>query len=110
VPIFPDALLRLFSLSAYFIPIFLHGYAVFLALGREVVHPHLKKVGGIALLFGLAFGLQSSMVRLFGKMSPQAACSVASFPIYLKDSTPRAPHHHTHFNSNRPLLPRVLAT
>jgi S-DNA-T family DNA segregation ATPase FtsK/SpoIIIE len=67
-----DALLRLFGLSAYFIPIFLFGYAVFLVLGREAVHPYLKKVGGIILFFSASafFGLRSGTTRLFGEDLP----------------------------------------
>ncbi len=67
-----DALLRLFGLSAYCMPFFLFGYSVFLALGREAVHPHLKKIGGIILFFSTAafFGLQSTTVRLFEEEIP----------------------------------------
>lgn len=79
-----DALLRLFGLSAYFIPIFILGYAVFLALGREAVHPHLKKVGGIVLFISASafFGLQSSTVRLFGEDVPSGGM-LGSFISYL---------------------------
>jgi len=79
-----DALLRLFGLSAYFIPIFLFGYAVFLALGREAVHPHLKKVGGIVLFISASafFGLQGSTVRLFGQDVPSGGM-LGSFISYL---------------------------
>jgi len=64
-----DALLRLFGLSAYIIPLLLFGYAVFLALGSEAVHPHLKKVGGIILFIASSafFGLESETVRVFSE-------------------------------------------
>jgi len=67
-----DALLRLFGLSAYFIPLFFFGYAVFLVVGREAVHPYLKKVGGIVLFFSASafFGLRSGTTRLFGEDLP----------------------------------------
>jgi S-DNA-T family DNA segregation ATPase FtsK/SpoIIIE len=67
-----DALLRLFGLAAYCIPLFLFGYAVFLALGREAVHPYLKKIGGIVLFVSLSafFGLQGGTTRLFGEAVP----------------------------------------
>ncbi len=67
-----DALLRLFGLSAYFIPIYLTGYAGFLAFGKEAVHPHLKKIGGVVLFFAASafFGLRSGAVRLFGQEIP----------------------------------------
>jgi S-DNA-T family DNA segregation ATPase FtsK/SpoIIIE len=79
-----DALLRLFGLSAYFIPIFLLGYAVFLALGREAVHPHLKKVGGIVLFISASafFGLQSNTVRLFSEDVPSGGM-LGGFISYL---------------------------
>jgi len=64
-----DVLLRLFGLSAYIIPLLLFGYATFLALGREAVHPHLKKVGSIIFFIASAafFGLQSETIKLFGE-------------------------------------------
>ena len=67
-----DALLRLFGLAAYEIPLLLFGYAVFLALGREAVHPHLKKIGGIALFISSTafFGLESETTRLLGEEIP----------------------------------------
>jgi S-DNA-T family DNA segregation ATPase FtsK/SpoIIIE len=79
-----DALLRLFGLSAYFIPLFLFGYAVFLALGRGAAHPHLKKVGGIVLFISTAafFGLQSSTARLFGEEVPSGGM-LGGFISYL---------------------------
>jgi S-DNA-T family DNA segregation ATPase FtsK/SpoIIIE len=67
-----DALLRLFGLAAYEIPLLLFGYAVFLSLGREPVHPYLKKVGGIALFISSTafFGLESETTRLLGEELP----------------------------------------
>ncbi|MGE5173634.1 MAG: DNA translocase FtsK 4TM domain-containing protein, partial [Betaproteobacteria bacterium] len=67
-----DALLRLFGVAAYLIPLFLFGYAVFLALGREASHPYLKKIGGLVLFFSTAafFGLRSETVPLFGEEIP----------------------------------------
>jgi len=67
-----DALLQLFGIAAYLLPLFLFGYAAFLALGREAVHPHLKKVGGIVVFFSCVafFGLQGKTVRLFGEDIP----------------------------------------
>src|SRR3990172_3781201 len=49
-----DALLHLFGLSAYVIPLLMFGYALFFTLGRETAHPLLKKVGGI--IFFLSAG------------------------------------------------------
>ncbi len=67
-----DALLKLFGIAAYCIPLLLFGYAVFLALGAEAVHPHLKKIGGVVLFISLSafFGLQGSTIRLFGEEVP----------------------------------------
>ena len=60
------------GVSAYFIPCFFFGYAVFLTLGSEAVHPHLKKVGGIVLFVSMSafFGLQGETIRLFGENVP----------------------------------------
>jgi S-DNA-T family DNA segregation ATPase FtsK/SpoIIIE len=79
-----DALLRLFGLSAYFIPTFLFAYAVFLALGKVALHPHLKKVGGLVLFFSSSafFGLQGSTVRLFEEEIPSGGM-LGSFIAYL---------------------------
>jgi DNA segregation ATPase FtsK/SpoIIIE, S-DNA-T family len=67
-----DALLRLFGVTSYLIPLFLFGYGVFLALGGEAVHPFLKKIGVIVLFFSAAafFGLQGETIRLFGENVP----------------------------------------
>ncbi|OGW42359.1 MAG: hypothetical protein A2010_08735 [Nitrospirae bacterium GWD2_57_9] len=67
-----DALLRLFGLSAYFLPLFLFGYAVYFAVGGQAVHPFLKKIGGLILFISSSafFGLQGSTVRLFEEEVP----------------------------------------
>ncbi len=67
-----DVLLYLFGLSSYFIPLFLFGYAVFLAIGGKAVHPRLKKIGGLVLFFSAAafFGFQGKTVRLFEEEVP----------------------------------------
>ncbi len=67
-----DALLHLFGLSAYVIPLLMFGYALFFTLGQEVAHPHLKKIGGIVFFFsaGAFFGLGSETTRLFGEIVP----------------------------------------
>ena len=67
-----DALLRLFGITAYLLPLLLFGYAVFLALGREAVHPYLKKVGGLTLFISSTafFGLRSETLRLLGEEVP----------------------------------------
>lgn len=69
---FSDALLRLFGLTSYLIPLLLFGYAIVLALGREPVHPYLKKIGGIVLFFASCafFGLQGETARLLGEEVP----------------------------------------
>ncbi len=67
-----DALLRLFGLSAYFIPLFLYGYGVYFALNGQAEHPALRKIGGLALFVaGSAFfALQSRTIRLFDEEVP----------------------------------------
>ncbi len=67
-----DVLLQLVGVSAYFLPCFFFAYALFLALGGEAVHPHLKKVGGILLFASVSafFGLQGGTLRLFGEDVP----------------------------------------
>ncbi len=67
-----DALLHLFGLSAYLIPLFLFGYAVYYALGGDAVHPLLKKIGAVVLFFSVAAvcGLQTPTLRLFGEEIP----------------------------------------
>ena len=67
-----DALLKLFGLSAYFIPLFLFGYGAYFAMGGEAVHPHLKKAGGLVLFTSAAafFGLQGRTINLFNEDIP----------------------------------------
>jgi S-DNA-T family DNA segregation ATPase FtsK/SpoIIIE len=67
-----DALLHLFGLSAYVIPILMFGYALFFTAGWGTEHPLLKKVGGIVffLSVGAFFGLGSETTRLFGETVP----------------------------------------
>ena len=67
-----DALLHLFGLSAYVIPLLMLVYALFFTLGQETTHPLLKKIGGIVLFFsaGAFFGLGSETTRLFGENVP----------------------------------------
>jgi S-DNA-T family DNA segregation ATPase FtsK/SpoIIIE len=67
-----DVLLRLFGITAYLLPLLLFGYAAFLALGREPVHPYLKKIGGLVLFFSSAafFGLHGDTLRLLGEDIP----------------------------------------
>ncbi len=67
-----DVLLQLAGVSAYFIPCFFFAYAVFLTLGGEALHPHLKKVGGLLLFASMSafFGLQGGALRLFGENVP----------------------------------------
>ncbi len=67
-----DALLQLFGLAAYVIPLIMFGYALFFTLGQEAAHPLLKKIGGITLFISAAvfFGLQGETTRLFGEEVP----------------------------------------
>ena len=67
-----DALLQLFGISAYVIPLLMFGYALFFTLGLEPVHPFLKKIGGIIFFLsaGAFFGLGSDTTRLFGESVP----------------------------------------
>jgi DNA segregation ATPase FtsK/SpoIIIE, S-DNA-T family len=67
-----DALLRLFGVSAYLIPLLMFGSAVFLSLGKGPAHPHLKKVGGLILFISSTsfFGLGGENARLFGEEVP----------------------------------------
>src|SRR5271169_191519 len=67
-----DVLLRLFGITAYLLPLLLFGYAVFLALGKESIHPYLKKVGGIVLFLSTSafFGLYGETLRLLGETIP----------------------------------------
>lgn len=67
-----DALLRLFGIAAYFIPLFLFGYGIYFALDGRAVHPLLKKVGGLILFVASSafFGLQGEKVSLFREEIP----------------------------------------
>lgn len=67
-----DALLRLFGISSYFIPLFLFGYGVYFAHGGDAVHPHLKKIGALVLFVSASafFGLESAKVSLFNEEIP----------------------------------------
>ncbi len=67
-----DALLRLFGLCAYLIPLFLFSYAAYFALSGEALHPHLKKVGGVLLFVSLStlLGIQGDSMRLFSEAVP----------------------------------------
>ncbi len=67
-----DALLRILGVSAYLVPLFLFAYALFLGFGKEALHPHLKKVGGLVLIVSSAvlFGLQGETVRLLDEELP----------------------------------------
>ncbi len=67
-----DALLRLFGLSAYFLPAFLFTYAAFLMLKKEAVHPHLKKIGGVVLFVSASafLGLQGETIHFLGEYVP----------------------------------------
>ncbi len=67
-----DVLLHLFGITSYLLPLFLFGFGVFLALGKEAIHPHLKKIGGLILFFSVAafFGLQGETLRFLGEDIP----------------------------------------
>ena len=67
-----DALLHLFGLAAYVLPLLMFGYAVYFTLGQEAAHPLLKKVGGVILFISVSafFGLQGETARLFGEEVP----------------------------------------
>ena len=67
-----DALLKLFGLCAYLIPVFLFTYAAYFSLGGEAAHPLLKKVGGVLLFVSLAtlLGLQNETLTIFSEEIP----------------------------------------
>jgi S-DNA-T family DNA segregation ATPase FtsK/SpoIIIE len=67
-----DALLHLFGLSAYVIPLLMFGYALLFTIAREVSHPLLKKIGGVIFFLsaGAFFGLGNETTRLFGESVP----------------------------------------
>ncbi len=67
-----DALLRLFGIASYIIAVMLLGASVFFLLGREMLHPYLKKIGGLVLFLSTTafFALRSETVRLLGEEVP----------------------------------------
>jgi S-DNA-T family DNA segregation ATPase FtsK/SpoIIIE len=67
-----DALLRLFGLSAYFLPAFLFAYAAFLMIRRQAAHPLLKKIGGVVLFVSASafLGLQGDTIHFLGEYLP----------------------------------------
>src|SRR5512137_830192 len=83
-----DALLKLFGVCAYLIPLFLFAYAVFFALGGEAVHPLLKKIGGVLLSVSLAtlMGLDGETVNLLGETVPSGGMLGRLFVILLVKS------------------------
>jgi DNA segregation ATPase FtsK/SpoIIIE, S-DNA-T family len=83
-----DALLKLFGLCAYLIPIFLFSYAVYFSLGGEAAHPLLKKVGGVLLFVSLAtlMGLQNETVTIFSEEIPSGGMLGQLFVILLVKS------------------------
>ncbi len=80
-----DALLRLFGLCAYLIPLFLFSYAAYFAMGGEAVHPHLKKIGGILLFVSLStlLGIQGETVRLLSETVPSGGMLGQLFVVVL---------------------------
>jgi len=83
-----DALLKLFGVCSYLLPVFLFAYAVFFALGGEAVHPLLKKIGGLLLFVSLAtfMGLQGETMPLFGEAVPSGGMLGRLFVIVLVKS------------------------
>ncbi len=83
-----DALLKLFGVCAYLLPLFAFLSAAFFALGGEALHPHLKKVGGILLFVSLAtfFGLQGETTQLFSETIPSGGMLGRLFAVLLVSS------------------------
>ncbi len=83
-----DALLKLFGLCAYLIPVFLFTYAAYFSLGGEAAHPLLKKVGGVLLFTALAtlLGLQNETVTIFSEEVPSGGMLGQLFVILLVKS------------------------
>ena len=83
-----DALLKLFGLCAYLIPVFLFAYAAHFSLGGEAVHPLLKKVGGVLLFVSLAtlLGLQNETVTIFSETIPSGGMLGQLFVILMVKS------------------------
>ena len=93
------------GVSAYLVPAFLFAYALFLGFGKEALHPHLKKVGGLVLIVSSAvlFGLQGDTVRLHNEELPSGAARQSRFPL----SPPGRVRHrlvHHHGDGHRELL------
>jgi len=89
-----DALLHLFGLSSYFLPLYLFGYAVYFAVQGRAVHPNLKKVGGLVLFISFAAfcGLQNEKVSLFREEVPSGGMlgGAASYLLLKGFSSPGA--------------------
>lgn len=83
-----DALLKLFGLCAYLIPVFLFACAAFFSLGGEAAHPVLKKVGGVLLFVSLAtlLGLQNETMTIFGEEVPSGGMLGQLFVVLLVKS------------------------
>ena len=83
-----DALLKLFGLCAYLIPVFLFTYAAYFSLGGEAAHPLLKKVGGVLLFVSLAtlLGLQSETLTIFSEEIPSGGMLGQLFVILMVKS------------------------
>jgi len=67
-----DALLRIFGVAVYLLPVFLFTYAMILAFRIEATHPYLKKLGGVLFVVSLSalFGLQGDTVRFLEEDLP----------------------------------------
>lgn len=67
-----DALLHIFGVAVYLLPVFLTGYGLLLVLKVEPEHPHLKKIGGVIFFVSLAafFGLQGDTIRFLDEDLP----------------------------------------
>ena len=83
-----DALLKLFGLCAYLIPVFLFTYAAYFSLGGEAAHPLLKKVGGVLLFISLAtlLGLQNETLTIFSEEIPSGGMLGQLFVILMVKS------------------------
>ncbi len=67
-----DALLQLFGLTVYLITLYLFAYALFLALKRELAHPHLKKIGSFIFFVSLSafMSLRGETLQFLGETIP----------------------------------------
>jgi len=83
-----DALLKLFGVCAYLIPVFLFAYGAFFSLQTEAAHPLLKKVGGVLLFVSLAtlLGLQNETMTIFGEEIPSGGMLGQLFVILMVKS------------------------